>query len=341
MATNQHSWTQLSDKDLLKMRLCDLNLRLKGHPLQSLIAKLHQELRSKEILLTPHIYISDDWFCPDGTTSFTIPFFLLHPRLLKLERRFIGEVEGETEEHFMKLIRHEMGHVIDNAFKLRKVVRRRNLFGASHAEYPASYEYRPYSKNYVRHIEEGYAQSHPDEDWAETFAVWLTPKSNWRKSYKNWPALKKLDLLNTIMEEKVLKTPPIFKNKKEEDSLSSLTMTLGEYFMEKRERLQLDRSKLLAPALETFFTVKNQSNKFPLASQYLKKNKVYFSQEIGIKTEVFRYKVDRVLDSIIEGCESSQRRLATNLEERPEKLIKLLAGQVKDFIRKGHHKVIM
>jgi len=341
MAITQYSWAQLPDKDLLKTRLCDLHLTLDGHPLHSLIAKLHQELRAKEILLTPHIYIADDWFCPDGTTSFTIPFYLLHPRLIELERTFIGEVEGESEEHFMKLIRHEMGHVIDNAFKLRKVVRRRNLFGASNAEYPASYEYRPHSQNYVRHIEEGYAQSHPDEDWAETFAVWLAPKSNWRKSYKNWPAFRKLDLLNTIMEEKVLKTPPLFKNKKEEGSLSCLTMTLGEYFKEKRERLQLDRSNLLTPALETFFTAKNQSNTFPLASQYLKKNKKFFSQAIGIKTEEFRYRVDQVLDSIIKGCDKSQRRITTNLEERPEKLVKLLAGQVKDFIRKGHHKVIM
>ena len=51
--------------------------------------------------------------------------FLLHPKLQELERRFIGEVEGENQEWFMKLIRHEMGHAVDNAFKLRKIVRRR------------------------------------------------------------------------------------------------------------------------------------------------------------------------------------------------------------------------
>ena len=28
-----------------------------------------------------------------------------------------------------------------------------------------------------------YAASHPEEDFAETFAVWLTPRSNWRQSF--------------------------------------------------------------------------------------------------------------------------------------------------------------
>ena len=341
MATIQYPWTHFSEQKLLNTRLCDLGLTLDGHPLQKSLEKLYSELENKGIKLRPHVYISDDWFCPDGTISFTIPFFLLHPRLKELERRFIGEVEGETQEWFMKLIRHEMGHAVDNAFKLRKIVRRRSLFGASHIPYPTSYDYRPYSKNYVRHIEEGYAQSHPDEDWAETFAVWLDPKSNWKKEYKSWPALRKIELLESIMKEKVLKKSPLISNDEELGSINTLTITLKEYFEEKRKRFGIDKERSLPKAFDTFFPIKNPKNKLPLASQFLRKNKKHLSQVIGLKTEEFQYRVDQALDHIIKGCEKSHRRLPSAWNKRSEKLVQLLAVQVKDFIKRGDHKVIM
>src|SRR5574341_1303894 len=51
---------------------------------------------------------------------------------------------------------------------------------------------------FVRHLEGWYAQKHPDEDFAETFAVWLTPGSRWRMRYRNWPAIRKLRYMDRI-----------------------------------------------------------------------------------------------------------------------------------------------
>ena len=191
MTKEQFSWTHLPDQELLETPLSELGLSLEKHPLMKLIQKLTRELEAKKITLRPRVYLSDDWFCADGTTTFAIPFVLLHPRLKKLEELYIGEVEGGDDEWFMRLARHEMGHVLDNAYNLRLSQKRKEIFGDSSKPYPETYEYKAYSKSFVQHIEDGYAQSHPDEDWAETFAVWLTPNSKWKTQYKNWPALKK------------------------------------------------------------------------------------------------------------------------------------------------------
>ena len=104
-----------------------------------------------------------------------IPFYLAHPRLEKLERAQMLEVEGGTPEWCMKILRHEAGHAIDNAYKLRQRRRRQQIFGPSYMQYPDYYTPKPYSKSFVLHLDSWYAQSHPDEDFAETFAVWLQP----------------------------------------------------------------------------------------------------------------------------------------------------------------------
>jgi hypothetical protein len=128
-----------------------------------------------------------------------VPFYLTHPRLERLERTQMLEVEGGEHEWCMRILRHEAGHVIDNVFKLRLRRQRRALFGSSAEPYPEFYSPRPYSKSFVQHIDPWYAQSHPDEDFAETFAVWLTPESNWAQRYAGWAALHKLEYVDSLM----------------------------------------------------------------------------------------------------------------------------------------------
>ena len=77
----------------------------------------------------------------------------------------------------------------------------------SSKRYPRYYRPNPASRNFVQHLRLWYAQSHPDEDFAETFAVWLTPRSNWRKRYAGWPALKKLEYVDELMAEIAGKRP--------------------------------------------------------------------------------------------------------------------------------------
>ncbi len=91
------------------------------------------------------------------------------------------EIEGGTESWCMRLLRHEMGHVLNHTFLLEKDRHWQKLFGSPSLEYSESFRARPYSKRFVRHLEGWYAQSHPEEDFAETLAIWLTPGVDWKR----------------------------------------------------------------------------------------------------------------------------------------------------------------
>ena len=119
---------------------------------------------------------------------------------MRLERKQLLDVEGGTEEWCLRILRHEAGHALDNAFRLRYTRRWREVFGRASEPYPEFYRPRPYSRSYVQHLEMWYAQAHPVEDFAETFAVWLKPRSGWRTHYHDWPALKKLEYVDEVMQ---------------------------------------------------------------------------------------------------------------------------------------------
>src|SRR5436189_6474519 len=149
------------------------------------------------------------------------------------------EVEGGGPESALRILRHEAGHAIDNAFQLRRRPTRRRLFGLPTVPYPEYYTPKPHSKSFVQHLDHWYAQSHPDEDFAETFAVWLDPGSMWATRYAGWPAQRKLDYLDRLMRE-VARRRPIVKSKRQVDPLPRLKKTLGEHYRAKREHYRLD-----------------------------------------------------------------------------------------------------
>jgi hypothetical protein len=178
---------ELADEELLDLQMRQLDIRIEGSALEPRIAQLHEELAARGLTFRPHYWLSDEWFTPDGIPGIAIPFYLAHPRLAKLELAQMLEVEGGDPEWCMRILRHEAGHAIDNAFALRRKKQRREIFGSPSQEYPEFYAPKPYSKSFVLHLDAWYAQSHPDEDFAETFAVWLTPSSDWEKRYHEWP----------------------------------------------------------------------------------------------------------------------------------------------------------
>ena len=153
----------------------------------SRIAQLRDELDDRGLRFPLHFYLSDEWFTPDGATAIAIPFYLAHPRLERLEEAQMFEVEGGEHEWCMRILRHEAGHAIDNAYRCACAAQRRARSSARRREpYPEFYTPKPYSKSFVLHLDAWYAQSHPDEDFAETFAVWLTPQQRMA------PALRRL-----------------------------------------------------------------------------------------------------------------------------------------------------
>ena len=235
----------LSDQALLATRLCDLGLRLPGTELAARATFLDGELGRHQIAFRPHMWLSTDWFSPDDVPGFAIPFYLAHPRLCRLEARQMRSVEGGTQRSFLQLMRHETGHALDSAYSLHERDEWRALFGPFDAPYRNRYEAKLHSKRFVRHIPHGYAQSHPAEDFAETLAVWLDPSSRWRARYRGWPALEKLAYVDRTMRE-VARQAPLVKRRELVEPLSDLTLTLGEYYEDKRRRYRPNRVRLFA-----------------------------------------------------------------------------------------------
>ena len=216
MPRRKFAWAYLPDEQLLELRLKDLKLTIGGTWLENCMHNLHAELGERGIVAKPHAWISSEWFSPENTPGIAIPFYLAHPRLMQLERKMIIDVEGGTWSECMRILRHEAGHVMQHSYQLQRRRRWQQLFGRSSQRYPRYYRPNPASRNFVQHLRLWYAQSHPDEDFAETFAVWLRPRSNWRTRYAGWPALKKLEYVDELMTE-IAGQPPLLTSRERVD----------------------------------------------------------------------------------------------------------------------------
>ena len=170
-------------------------MRIEGSELEPRVAQLHEELGARGLPLRPPCYLGDEWFTPSEQALIAVPFWLAHPRLKALELRQVLEVEGGMPEHCMQLLRHECGHALDHAYRFSRRRRWRQLFGNTDNDDDARHlSAAAVLEGFVRHLPNWYAQAHPDEDFAETFAVWLgVPEREWRAKYRGWKALEKLD----------------------------------------------------------------------------------------------------------------------------------------------------
>ena len=221
------------EEQLLSARLCDLPIAIEGTWLEDCVRQLYGELSAKGLVFHPICYLADEWLTPEGETVIGIPFYLAHPVLIKLEHKMMLEAEGEGQAWCMQLLRHEAGHAFSYAYDLHKRADWQKIFGSSQEEYGDTYKFKPYSKSFVSHLDGFYAQYHPDEDFVETFAVWLTPDIDWAARYKGWKALDKLKFVDAMMSE-IKGKSPIKKVGRKLWNQKKLTITLRNYYRKKR-----------------------------------------------------------------------------------------------------------
>ncbi|HEX9986096.1 MAG TPA: hypothetical protein VGF69_22735 [Thermoanaerobaculia bacterium] len=184
---------------LLSVPIRELRMSLEASPIAPLVRRLYEELEAKGLHhFRPRVYLSDEWGCPSGEPVIGVPFYLGDPRVTDLEAA-ANDVEGERE--IMMYLRHEAGHAFNYAYELYRTEEWHELFGSFRRAYRDDYPFVPFSHDYVRHMAGWYAQKHPDEDFAETFAVWLDPASRWRRRYQGWGALRKLLYVDRIAKE--------------------------------------------------------------------------------------------------------------------------------------------
>jgi hypothetical protein len=333
-------WATRPDEDILDLRLSDLPIAIEGSWLEPRIQELYDELAARGLTFRPHFWLSAEWFSPDGVPGVAIPFYLAHPRLMKLEQAEMLEVEGGEPEWCLKILRHEAGHAFDNAYELRRRRTRRRIFGSPNVEYPEFYLPKPYSKSFVLHLDSWYAQSHPDEDFAETFAVWLAPGSDWRNRYQDWPALRKLEYIDGLMRE-VAGQLPLNKSRRRVEPLNTLHRTLRQHYKKKREHYGLDYPNFTDKDLRRLFSDDDAFSGNMPAARFIQRIRRDARRLVSEWTGSYQYTIDQVIEDMIERCRELKLRLKFTEERTKMDFMLVLTVQTMNHLHSGRHRMAL
>jgi len=293
------SLARLTDAQLLSLRFRDLVFPRGTGMVATHMRRLQGDLRARGLRFRPHYWFAEEWFSPDGVPGIALPFYLAQPRLMRLERRLMHQVEGGNSRWLMRILRHEAGHALDTAFGLRERADWRKVFGSASERYPDSYTPRPASHRYVLHLGHWYAQSHPTEDFAETFAVWLQPRARWRREYAGWPALAKLEYVDILMQEIAGRTPRL-RTRREVEPVSHSTRTLASHYRSKVGRYQLEDGRY-DRALRRIFSVET-SRRHPTAASFLREIQPQLERLLVRRARLHHYVVEHALEELIHRC---------------------------------------
>lgn len=256
MTESFDSW-ESEKQSLLTRRISELGLAITGTRVEKMIDQLYAELADKSLAFRPPVYLTDQWGCPDGTPLIGVPFYLADPRLEKIEDDFAEGIESETES--MRFMRHEAGHAFNYAYRIYDRPDWRQTFGPWSRPYRERYKADPFSHDFVRHILGWYAQKHPDEDFAETFAVWLTPGLDWRKAYDGWPALNKLEYVDRVMRELAVESPPVPAPTDDDLPVEAMRYSLEDHYREMGDSIPVSDSGVFDGDLRNIFATRDES----------------------------------------------------------------------------------
>jgi hypothetical protein len=331
---------EASDEALLGTRLCDLPAQLDDAMITRRIARLHRELSARGIVALPHVWLSAEFFTPEGVLGFAVPFYLAHPRLMRLERSQMFECEGAGEAECRRILRHEAGHALEEAYRFDTRQRYLELFGDPDAPYPDNYTPRVDSRDHVINLAGWYAQAHPVEDFAETFAVWLNPYTDWRTAYKGWPALEKLDYVDGLMRE-IAGRPPLRARMNEVEPLSSLRHTLKEHYAAKRAHFAWPWPANYDRDLRSIFSDDPKDAGAAAATRYQRSARGVLRARIAEGTGVHAYAVDQLLRQMIARAQSLDLRVIDASDVTMQKLLVLLTMQTAGLVHAGFPKVAL
>jgi hypothetical protein len=296
----------MDDESLLDLRFRDLELPRNSGMVAMHMRHLYRDLRARGIRFSPHYWFAEEWFSPDGVPGIALPFYLAQPRLIRLERRFMHQVEGGSSRWLTRILRHEAGHALDTAYGLRDRADWRKVFGSAAERYPTEYAARPASRRHVLHLGHWYAQSHPTEDFAETFAVWLQPRARWRREYAGWPALRKLEYVDELMA-KVANRQPSFRSQREIDPVCDSSTTLRQHYRRKVGRYLMDDTRHDG-ALRRLFTAQTDGRRGS-AAVCLRSIGPRIARSLARDARLHPYVVEHAMQLLTHRCSSMRLQL--------------------------------
>jgi hypothetical protein len=277
------------------MPIRELGLRLEGSPMEPLILTMQKELGRKLRRFRPQYYLTDEWGCPSGQPVIGIPFYLADPELARIEKH-TNDLESPRE--ILMYLRHEAGHAFNYAYRLYQRPEWRDTFGSFRRRYSDDYRPVPFSREYVRHLPGWYSQKHPDEDFAETFAVWLTPGSKWRQRYRGWAAMKKLLYVDRLARENADRDPLLGRGRPD-ITADQMNMTVGQYIDQSAARTRAVYETSVDHHLEDIFLPPGSTARGSRpAWEIVEEHRTPLTNTIATWTGVRRSVVRDIVDSI-------------------------------------------
>jgi hypothetical protein len=328
-------------QELLSRPIRELGLALAGSPVERFVEQLYRELNAKGLTkFRPACYLTDEWGCPSGEPIIGIPFYLAHAALAQLEKE---THDLEDAHEIMMYLRHEAGHAFTYAYKLHSspewAPEWKQIFGPFRRPYRDNYRPAPFSRDYVRHLPGWYAQKHPDEDFAETFAVWLTPRSNWRKRYRGWAAMDKLRFLDRVAR-KLGKSDPVRRRGQSDLSVDEMETTVAEFYH--RGGHQVAREEVavteLAPDtdLRDIFPVSKRRKTALPAHEFLRQHRKAVIDKVAQWTGAQRPLIKTLMDTIEKRAgELDLRADKTRSAEHLAEVTAYATALVMTYVTKG------
>jgi hypothetical protein len=332
--------TDLTDEEILKLRFKDIALHIAGTDVEEKVKQLYVELENKGLVFRPNVYLGDEWFSPEGMNAIAVPFYLASPRLKSLEKAQMLDVEGGTSDWFMRLLRHEAGHCFDHCYRFSKRKKWQYVFGSPNEDYePETYRPQPFSKGYVKHLDHWYAQAHPDEDFAETFAVWLDPNRDWKKEYSAWPiALTKLEYMEELAKNSV-KLKDLSEKGRVPSNVAQLTTTLDKYYQKRRKQEADAYPDFYDSDLNKIFNGDTSlSKREHSALRFMKRHRRAIVATVAWATSERKFTIDALVKRLTERCEKLDLRLGKSETQTTMEVASFLTSLVKNYLFTGKFK---
>ena len=326
--------TQKTDtaQQVLETPIRELGLKIEGSPLERFVQQLYRELEDKKLRkFHPACYLSDEWGCPSGEPVIGIPFYLADSRLAQLEKEH-NDLEDSRE--VMMYLRHEAGHAFNYAYKLHRTPEWKQLFGPFRRPYHDNYRPVHFSRNYVRHLAGWYAQKHPDEDFAETFAVWLTPRSGWRKRYQGWGALAKLRYMDRIGRE-LSNVDPVRRRGQTDITVDEMEMTVREFYQRNGSDIPLGDLALDTDLRDIFDAPKRRKQAIS-AQTFLHRHRKTITDKVAYWTGAQRPMIKTLVELIADRA--GELKLFADQSREPEHIVQIsvfLTALAMNYMARG------
>jgi hypothetical protein len=289
-------------RSLMARKISDFGLAITGSRVEKMVDQLYAELGAKGLAFRPPVYLSDQWGCPDGTPLIGVPFYLADPRLAHIEDDLALGVESDDDA--MRYMRHEAGHAFNYAYRLYDRADWRQTFGPYSRPYRDRYRADPFSHDFVRHILGWYAQKHPDEDFAESFAVWLTPDSDWRNTYADWPALAKLEYVERVMSDVGEELPPTVEPTEDDLPVSAMSYTVEEHYRDTEGTIPIRDRRVFDGDLRNLFALAAEAPDGQPAADFIASHRREIVARISYWTGESSHVVRQFIDFLRERADS-------------------------------------